>query len=136
MRVILGDDLRKPACKRNQYLLSLRFMTDTHVELIALNISQFHSYRTRPRFIIVDVADTVGSQVCVAVLVVRNFKLAKEIRLSILPHMMPGRDGATYPSYSPTLSWTNSKTSSGSKDGLNAVVRSIRLRDIRQVHGV
>ena len=70
-RVILADDLRKPACISSARCRNLNMYIWYYVELISFNILQFHSDRMLPRLQIIDIAYPMTSQVCMAILMVR-----------------------------------------------------------------
>ena len=69
-RVILADDLRKPACNSSARCRNLNIYVLYYVELISFNILQFHSNRMLPRLQIIDVAYPMTGQVCMAILMI------------------------------------------------------------------
>ena len=118
-----------------------------YIELIALHIPQVQRHRLLPSILLVDIADAVGCQVDLPILLVGELELPiRRLRVShsvvICNSAMPpcqqpwgARAHDTDPSYSPTLSWTKRRSSSGRYEGRSAVVKSICFRNIRHKLG-
>jgi hypothetical protein len=112
-----------------------------YIELIAIHFLQIYRDRIPPRVVIIHVTYSMRRQVDLPILVIWNLVfpnvsskpllLAHDALRSLLS--CPSAE-TTYPSYSPTLSWTKMLTSSGKNDGLSAVVRSRCFRNIRPSH--
>lgn len=83
--------------------------------LVALDVLQVHGHRVLSGIGLVDIANTMGGQVDLAILLIGKLVLSGGggtlLLLSVL--MRPIGWGVTDPSYSPTLSWTKRRTSSG-----------------------
>jgi hypothetical protein len=77
-----------------------------------VNILQVYRSRVLSWICVVDVANSVGCQVDLAVLIVWNLELPGNRLVSVCFLSMPP-EIPTHPSYNPTLSWTNKRTSSG-----------------------
>lgn len=150
-RVTFGDDLMKPACRSRHlvsyavpiFRLASTYLTyrETNIEFISLDLLELHGRRVPPRVGLIDVADAVRGQVDLAILLVEDLVFsrlsASTIRTittsPVLHHSSEILCAATHPSYSPTLSCTNSRSSSGRYRGRSAVVRSSCFRDIRHI---
>lgn len=104
----------------------------THVEFISLNRLQIQGNRVLPGRLLINVADAVRRQINLAILLLGEFELPGAQIISVCGDI-PASSRKTYPSYKPTLSCTNKRTSSGRYDGRSAVVRSMLFRNIRHV---
>ncbi len=72
-RVILADDFKKPACHKVRItgVLSNRFQT--YIEFVSVDILQINGYGVLPGVFVVDIANAMGRQIDLTILVIRNF---------------------------------------------------------------
>jgi hypothetical protein len=76
-RVILGEDLRKPAYVRRQYPLSRASMRNqAYIEVRLLYVFEEDGDRVLTRLGMINIANSVGGQICLAVLVLRDLEFA------------------------------------------------------------
>jgi hypothetical protein len=81
--VILGEDLRKPAYKLSAIACSNAPCSATYIELRLLDIFEEDGHRVLARLIVVDIACPVGSQVRLAILVLRDLELSMRDWLAV-----------------------------------------------------
>lgn len=80
--VILADDLRKPAFGENRHVRKpshssrARGESTTYIELVAIYIFQVDGHRVPPGLCLVDVANPMGCQIDLAILVVGQLVFA------------------------------------------------------------
>jgi hypothetical protein len=82
-RVILAEDLRKPACRIVRLSAPSQHYSQTHIKFISVYILKINGYGVLPRIFIVDIADSVGGQVDLAILIIRNLELPVVILVSV-----------------------------------------------------
>lgn len=54
----------------------------THIEIIAIHITQLHCYRVFSRIGIINVTSPVGGEICIAVLIIWDLELPNNSRMS------------------------------------------------------
>jgi hypothetical protein len=136
-RVILGEDLRKPAYVRVpvSQITAIACFSQTYIELRLLHILQEDGHRVLARLSMIYITHAVGGQVGLAVLVLWDLEFAmRQASVASSTQSTLSRLGTqTYPSYNPTASCTNKSVSSGKSDGRKAVVRSSWCRNIQAI---
>jgi hypothetical protein len=84
--VILGEDFsRKPACRIVRIHTLPQHNLQTYIEIISVNIPQINGCRVLSWIFVIDIADPVGCQVDMAILMVRNLELPADILVSVCP---------------------------------------------------
>lgn len=81
--VILADDLRKPACRIVRTCATSQHSSQTYIEIISVYILQINGCGVLPWIFVVDIADSVGRQVDLTILIVRNLELPAGILVSV-----------------------------------------------------
>jgi hypothetical protein len=73
--VILAEDFKKPAWGAIRLHTTLRVARTAYIEFVSVNILQINCSRVLSWVFIIDIADSVGGQVDLAVLMVRDLEL-------------------------------------------------------------
>jgi hypothetical protein len=72
-RVILAEDFRKPACRVVRIHTFSQHVFETYIELVSVDILQINGCRVLSGVFVIDIADPVGCQIDLAILMVWDF---------------------------------------------------------------
>jgi hypothetical protein len=71
--VILAEDFRKPACRAVRIHIISQRLCETYIELISIHILQINGGGVLSWVFVIDIADSMGCQVNLAILMVWDF---------------------------------------------------------------
>ena len=79
IKVILGEDFIKPASHNVSALddLQLSEIMETYEKLASLDVPQVHSHGSSPWLLMIHITSTMACQICVTILMVCEFRLAR-----------------------------------------------------------